>query len=108
MTNTNTRRIFLGMPGYGKQTASAGPALWLAAPQSEVIREYSQGSLLACNFNKLWCAALNMVHRGERLDYFAMLHDDIGAEDGWLDKLVAELEANDLDVLGVAVPIKDS
>ena len=56
-----------------------------------MIREYSQGSLLACNFNKLWCAALNIVHRGERLDYFAMLHDDIGAEDGWLDKLIEDM-----------------
>lgn len=104
----NTRRVYLGMPGYGKQTAAAGRALWLAAPQSDVVREYAQGSLLACNFNKLWCAALNMVHRGERLDYFAMLHDDIGAEDGWLDKLIDELEASNLDVLGVAVPIKDT
>jgi SAM-dependent methyltransferase len=106
--STNIRRVYLGMPGYGKQTAAAGRSLWNAAPQSEVIREYSQGSLLACNFNKLWCAALNIVHRGERLDYFAMLHDDIGAEDGWLDKLIEELEAKQLDVLGVAVPIKDS
>lgn len=105
---TNTRRVFLGMPGYGKQTSSAGRAFWLAAPQSDLIREYAQGSLLACNFNKLWCQALNMVHRGERLDYFAMLHDDVGAEDGWLDKLIDELEAKQLDVLGVAVPIKDS
>jgi SAM-dependent methyltransferase len=96
------------MPGYGKQTSAAGRALWRASRELEnVCPEYACGSLLACNFNKLWCSALNMVHRGERLDYFAMLHDDIGCEDFWLDALINELEAKQLDVLGVVVPIKD-
>ncbi len=107
-TTTQQRRVFLGMPGYGKQTSASGRAFWLAAQNSEVVRQYQAGSLLACNFNQLWCSALNMAHRGERIDYFAMLHDDIGAEDFWLDKLIDELEAKQLDVLGVAVPIKDS
>lgn len=73
-----------------------------------VYSAYQCGSLLACNFNQLWCIALNLSHRGERVDYFAMLHDDIGPEDFWLDKLIDELEAKQLDVLGVVVPIKDS
>lgn len=107
-TNTD-RRIVLGMPGYGKQTASAGRALWKASRNmSQVEVQYSPGSLLACNFNKLWCTALNMVHSGQRVDYFAMLHDDIGCEDFWLDALIDELEAKQLDVLGVVVPIKDT
>lgn len=102
-------RIVLGMPGYGKQTSSAGRALWRACrDMSAVTVEYSPGSLLACNFNKLWCTALNMTHAGERVDYFAMLHDDIGCEDFWLDSLISELEAKQLDVLGVVVPIKDT
>lgn len=102
------RRIFLGMPGYGKQTAFAGRAFWRAcADMSGVACEYRCGSLLAANFNKLWCSALNMVHRGERVDYFAMLHDDVAPPDFWLDSLIEELEANQLDILGVVVPIKD-
>lgn len=109
MTTPTDRRIVLGMPGYGKQTSAAGRAFWRASrDMSGVVNEYSPGSLLACNFNKLWCTALNMVHRGERVDYFAMLHDDIGAEDFWLDSLIDELEAKQLDVLGVVVPIKDT
>lgn len=96
------------MPGYGKQTAAAGRSLWRACRDSSTVcTEYQSGSLLACNFNKLWCTALNMAHRGERVDYFAMLHDDIGCEDFWLDSLIDELEAKQLDVLGVVVPIKD-
>jgi SAM-dependent methyltransferase len=107
-TAPNERRVFLGMPGYGKQTSAAGRAFWRAcAPDVFVQRQYSSGSLLACNFNKLWCEALNRVHNGERIDYFAMLHDDIGCEDFWLDALIDELEAKQLDVLGVVVPIKD-
>lgn len=107
-TDRQERRVFLGMPGYGKQTAAAGRALWRAcSDMSTVCVSYQCGSLLACNFNKLWCHALNMVHRGERVDYFAMIHDDIGCEDFWLDALVDELEAKELDVLGVVVPIKD-
>jgi precorrin-6B methylase 2 len=109
MSTNPDRRMYLGMPGYGKQTASAGRALWNASrDMSKVTVEYAPGSLLACNFNKLWCSALNMVHSGKRVDYFAMLHDDIGCQDFWLDELIEELEAKHLDVLGVVVPIKDT
>lgn len=103
------REIVLGMPGYGKQTAAAGRGLWTCcADMRSVDVRYQAGSLLACNFNRLWCHALNRVHRGDRVDYFAMLHDDIGPETFWLDKLIDELEAKQLDVLGVVVPIKDT
>lgn len=106
---TSNRRIVLGMPGYGNQTAEAGRGFWRAcADASQVDRVYQQGSLLASNFNQLWCYALNLVHSGQRVDYFAMLHDDVGPEDFWLDKLIDELEAKQLDVLGVVVPIKDT
>lgn len=104
---------FLGMPGYGRQTAQAGRALWHArADMSRVVVEYRAGSLLASNFNQLWCSALNRKHGGENIAYFAMLHDDVGPidcgpEKFWLDTLIDELEARQLDVLSVVVPIKD-
>ena len=102
------RSIVLGMPGYGNQTAAAGRALWCACrDMTQVDVRYFNGSLLACNFNRLWCHALNRVHRGERVDIWGMLHDDVGPETFWLDKAAAILEEYDLDVLGVAVPIKD-
>ena len=108
MTQPSEKKVFLGMPGYGKQTAPAGRGLWRARrDMSGVSVEYRQGSLLAANFNGLWCRALNHVHQGGQVDYFAMLHDDIGPVDFWLDQLIEEMEARDLDVLGVAVPIKD-
>lgn len=109
MPTREDRKIFVGMPGYGELTAGAARGFWRATrlPDSHVVRQYNEGSLLAQNFNTLWVTALNRVHRGERVDYFAMQHADIEPCDYWLDMLIDELEARDLDVLGVVAPIKD-
>lgn len=106
---TDGVRVMVAMPGYGNQTGGAGRGFWRSTrlPESQVRYEQSYGSLLAQNFNSQWCSALNERHQGNRLDYFAMIHADIEPEDWWLDTLIAELEERDLDVLGVAVPIKD-
>lgn len=105
-------RVFLGMPGYGSLTMGASRGLWRSSrgtaggrPLALTI-EHSSSSLLAHGFNRLWCAALNMCLRGDSVSYFAMLHSDISPEDFWLDKLIEELEAKQLDVLSAVVPIK--
>jgi hypothetical protein len=67
-----------------------------------------QSSLLAQCFNGLWCQALNAQADGKQVDYFAMQHSDVEPCDGWLDILIDEMERKDLDVLGVAIPIKDN
>lgn len=67
-----------------------------------------QSSLLAQCFNGLWCSALNSQAEGNTIDYFAMQHADVEPMDGWLDMLIDEMESKDLDVLGVAIPIKDN
>jgi hypothetical protein len=102
-------RVFLGMPGYGEHTGGAGRGFWRATrlPDTQVVRVQREGSLLAANFNALWVDALNLMASGRTPKYFAMQHSDIEPEDWWLDTLIAELEARDLDILGVAVPIKD-
>lgn len=98
---------FLCMPGYGNQSAAAGRALWRARRDMSTVR-VAQGnsSLLASNFNTLWASALNEKVNGTDIRHFAMIHDDIGACDYWLDMLLEEMESNDLDVLGVVSPIK--
>jgi hypothetical protein len=101
------RHIVLGMPYYGKLTFGAGRGFWRASRNPGLKLIWSEGSLLACNMNQLWASALNWSHQGTRVDYFAMLHDDIGPEDWWLDTLIDELESKQLDVLSVVVPIKD-
>lgn len=104
------RLAFLGMPGYGEMTAGAARGFWRATrrPDSRVYYQYNEGSLLAANFNTLWCGALNLCHRGVPVGYFAMQHADVEPEDWWLDTLIAEMEAKELDLLGVVVPIKDT
>ncbi len=75
-------------------------------------------SLLTYTFNLLWAQILNQrngvlmpqsdgVERPEKIDYFAMIHDDIIPDPGWLDTLIDLLEANDADVVSAVVPIKD-
>jgi predicted O-methyltransferase YrrM len=112
-----TKRAFLGMPGYGEMTAGAALGFFraslgrvsVAGEEFALVvdRLHSGGSLLANNFNALWCGALNTHLAGHRIDYFAMLHSDIEPPEGWLDALIQELEARNLDMLGVVVPIKD-
>jgi SAM-dependent methyltransferase len=103
------RRAILAMPGYGEATMGAARGFFRSSRRDdlEVDCHYAEGSLLANNFNHLWIEALNQAHSGRRVDYFAMIHADVEPEDGWLDTLIAELEAHDLDVLGAVVPIKD-
>lgn len=97
------------MPGYGSLTAGAARGFYRASRNpNNVYLQYQEGSLLAQNFNRLWCTGLNQRHRGEPLDYWAMQHADIEPEDFWLDKLIDELEDHQLDVLGVVAPIKDT
>lgn len=112
-----TRRVCLGMPGYGSLTAGAAIGFLYASSGFVTVRgersrlavsqNYNDGSLLAHNFNALWCTALNQNTADEPLDYFAMLHADVEPQRHWLDGLIEEMEDRDLDVLGVVVPIKD-
>lgn len=106
---SSEKDIFLGMPGYGHLTAGAARAYYRAVDKpNRAWFYYNQGSLLAANFNRIWCAALNLAAMGTPPKYFAMQHSDIEPEDFWLDKLIAELEEQKLDVLGVPAPIKDN
>jgi hypothetical protein len=95
--------------GYGRPTGDAAKSFHEACrDMSQVRKDWSGGSLLGSNFNALWCGALNRVHEGLPVKYFAMLHDDVGLEEFWLDTLIGELERAQLDVLCVALPIKDN
>jgi hypothetical protein len=46
-------------------------------------------------------------HDFNDITHFAMLHDDVAPEDGWLDVLLEDLEAHDADMVSAVVPIKD-
>jgi len=86
-------------------SAAAGFYRCTADPRLATLWMQS-GSLLAHNHNLLWCGALNGYKRGE-VTHFACQHSDVEPAAGWLDTLLAELDATGLDVLGVVVPLKD-
>jgi SAM-dependent methyltransferase len=102
------KAAYLAMPCYGGPTAGAARAFFRASAGAlDLCLRYLQSSLINTNCNGLWAWALNAARKGERVDYFAMLHADVQPGDFWLDALVAELESRGLDVLAAAVPIKD-
>jgi len=101
--------IYLGMPCTGEMTLGAATGFHRCTRRKEHhVELLALGSSLATgNFNGLWCWALNAARKGP-VDYFAMIHSDIEPPEYWLDELIDELEAKNLDVLGVLAPIKDS
>jgi hypothetical protein len=98
--------IFLAVPCYGGIYPEVAAAIQTASTQHNVAVQYLDGSNLPFTFQTLWNRALNSRATG-RWDYFAMLHADISAPPGWLDRLVEEITAHDADVVSQVVPIKD-
>ncbi len=100
--------VFLGVPAYTDGICfDAAIAIFEKASKKRRVAVCRRGSsLLALNFNMLWCDALNSRDT-LKPKWFAMLHGDIAPEDCWLDKLVDEAEANDADVMSAVVPFKD-
>lgn len=100
--------IHLGMPSTGEMTMGAASGFHRPTRRKSHHVELLalSGSLAAMNFNRLWVWTLN-VNRKAPVDYFAMQHSDIEPQEFWLDPLIDELEAKNLDVLGVVAPIKD-
>jgi len=98
--------IFLAVPHYNGLEAEALPSLIQASATAKVKIRADGCSLLAHNFNRLWCQALN-----ERFEHgfthFAMHHADQGADPGWLDVLLEEMDHRHADVISVIVPLKD-
>lgn len=68
---------------------------------SEVAITMQARSLLADNFNRMLCKALN-----EKYDYFCLVHSDIAAEFGWLRKMHEIMKEKELMVLSVVSPLK--
>lgn len=77
-----------------------------ASKKHSVIPAVCQSSLLCFSFNTLWGGGLNF-RKKRPIKYFAMIHDDICPQTGWLDILIDELESTGADMVSAVVPIKD-
>ena len=87
-------------------TAQMARSVWgVAAREHNVLPASEDFSLIPLNCNRHWCRALNS-REANQLQWFAMLHNDIGPEPWWLDKLIAEAEKHGADLLSAVVPIK--
>ena len=99
-------KLLLAMPsGSGYPHYRASRALYHAQgpiPGVNVDIVVSVMSALAHNFNRVWTKALN-----EKYDYFAMLHDDVVPEDGWLARLHDILTFKKYDMLSCVIRIKN-
>jgi hypothetical protein len=98
--------ILLAVPHYGELAPEALRSLVLPTARHRLKIQTNGASLLAHNFNRLWCAALNQ-RRQLGLTHFAMHHADVAGGPGWLDVLVEEMDRVGADVLSVIIPIKD-
>ena len=104
--------ILIGCPCHGSQlewkTASA-----IHTPSKrtdlDIIKIFSNSSLLATNFNRVWCTAhnWNAEHPNQKIKWFFLLHGDIVPEDNWVDKMIELAERHQTDLLSVVVPFKD-
>jgi hypothetical protein len=106
------RSVALGIPSRGKagsdiEALATGVASKATDGRSaiEIHPRLAWSSLLPYTFNMLWAGFLGM-RESHKLTHFAMIHDDIVPDAGWLDVLIAELEANDADIVSAVVPIK--
>lgn len=95
--------VFVAFPTYNRlNRLDVMQAVFHQACKHRPIR-FGTGkcSLLAMNFNSLFCDAVN-----SGCTHFAMVHADVQPAPLWLDTLLAEMEAQDCDVLSVVLPIK--
>jgi len=104
------RMVAVAMPRYSRAIANAdaADAYYRASLRSErvVLMRMATSLAIRC-FNMLWCQALN-ARKTLPITHFAMLHDDICPEPGWLDILLDELDKANADVVSAVVPIKNS
>jgi hypothetical protein len=100
--------VLLGCPTYdGTMTSFAAQGIFsTAAREHQIYTAIADFSLVSLNCNRLWCQALN-TREAYDLKWFAMLHADVAPEPWWLDKLIAEAERCQADLLSAVVPIKN-
>ena len=103
--------VFMAVPTYdGCMSVATAHAVYIFASRGIVnfvlpggVDDKPGDSLLAKGFNTLWCQALNSGN----VDYFAMVHADVVPEHYWLDTLIEEMHAHQLELISATIPIKD-
>lgn len=101
-------KVYLAVPTYNNwvTTGTCQAILTAIQPGGMVGKppapQFYPTSLLTKGFNYHWANAV----LGE-FDVFAMLHADVAAEPGWLDRLVESLTLREADLVSACVRLKD-
>jgi hypothetical protein len=95
-------------PNTGAVTADWGDTLYRCTLGEtcyvSVLKATS--SFSSMTFNLAFAEMLQRRDAG-RCDYFAMVHSDVAAEAGWLDRMLAEMHAADAGLISAVMPIKE-
>ena len=98
--------VQISAPSYDSKIchgAMAGIMQATLNPEIKTILRTCDCSALTRVFNTLWCMALN---DRPTVTHFAMIHDDIVPQPGWLDIMLKIMEEKKCDVLSAIVPQK--
>jgi len=100
-------RVFLALPNAGAIMPCALQSVTqVSLKRYPIAVQPLQFGDIEHNFNMMLCSALN-ARKAQGLTHFAMIHSDIGAQIGWLDVLLEEMDRVNADVMTTIVPIKD-
>lgn len=101
--------VALGMPRRNEwvcRGADLGMLNCVSRPTRVLTLELPSSSILEQNFNQHWAAALN-CREEMGATHFAMIHNDVEPEGGWLTTLLDELESLEADIVSAVIPLKD-
>lgn len=105
-------KVYLGVPSYDMKIPARllEPLTMGLRPKDATFTgklSIRAHSLLAHNFNMMYCDALNKREE-EGYTHFCLLHNDIVPLDptGWLQTMLNEMHRVDADILSAVVPMK--
>ena len=101
-------RVFVAQPVYLNAIPAAilGATAYASRIPNRTIYKCCESPFHCANFNSLWCVAYNCRKKFGLTDY-AMLHQDVQPERWWVDKGLEIRQRERVDLLSVALPIKD-
>jgi hypothetical protein len=99
--------VFLGLPHRDDFSVGTLYGVMRAGTKARVIVRDCSSSILTYCFNQLWAMALN-ARLEAGLTHFAMMHSDVGPQDGWMDIMLDELEMSGADLISAVIPLKDA
>lgn len=104
--------VAMGMPSRStirhRQDRLIGAAVHAkGASNIPLVPFCSSSSLINHSFNNLWTCLHNLRRQGHEFTHYAILHDDILPDAGWLHTLLAEMDRTGVDFLQALAPIKD-